>query len=106
MRVGAHVLDVVRAVISTAPLFHLYNSPSIANTGNCQLVLAEKLGTYHRLGAALDDAPGEAYDKVSLFFCHVCIFLFWRRVLEVGGIVDQVEKCMWWWIAGACCTLT
>lgn len=32
--------------------------------GNCQLVLAESLGNYHRLGATLDDAPGEAFDKV------------------------------------------
>lgn len=38
-------------------------------TGNCQLVLAEAMGKFRRLGTTLDDAPGEAYDKVSVISC-------------------------------------
>ena len=33
--------------------------------GHTQLVLMEKLGKYHLLGETLDDAAGEAYDKVA-----------------------------------------
>lgn len=33
--------------------------------GHCQMILAEKLGTYTLLGKTIDDAAGEAFDKVA-----------------------------------------
>lgn len=33
--------------------------------GHCQIVIAEELGKYVKLGETLDDAPGEAFDKVA-----------------------------------------
>ncbi len=33
--------------------------------GHCQILLAEKLGTYHKIGQTIDDALGESFDKVA-----------------------------------------
>ena len=33
--------------------------------GHCQLLIAESVGSYRRLGTTLDDAPGEAFDKTA-----------------------------------------
>ncbi|KNC76201.1 hypothetical protein SARC_11290 [Sphaeroforma arctica JP610] len=37
----------------------------LVSGGNCQLVLAEGVDEYRRLGQTLDDAPGEAFDKTA-----------------------------------------
>lgn len=37
----------------------------LTSGGHCLLLLAEALGRYRRLGTTLDDAPGEALDKVA-----------------------------------------
>ena len=33
--------------------------------GHCQLLIVEALGRYRRLGGSIDDAPGEAFDKIA-----------------------------------------
>ncbi|MDT8345339.1 MAG: tRNA (adenosine(37)-N6)-threonylcarbamoyltransferase complex transferase subunit TsaD, partial [Thermohalobaculum sp.] len=37
----------------------------LASGGHCQLIAVEGLGRYQRLGSTIDDAPGEAFDKVA-----------------------------------------
>ena len=37
----------------------------LASGGHCQLIAVEALGRYNRLGSTIDDAPGEAFDKVA-----------------------------------------
>lgn len=37
----------------------------LVSGGHCQLIAVEGLGTYHRLGGTIDDAPGEAFDKTA-----------------------------------------
>jgi N6-L-threonylcarbamoyladenine synthase len=37
----------------------------LVSGGHCQLLAVEGLGRYHRLGGTIDDAPGEAFDKVA-----------------------------------------
>ncbi|TVQ32325.1 MAG: tRNA (adenosine(37)-N6)-threonylcarbamoyltransferase complex transferase subunit TsaD [Geminicoccaceae bacterium] len=37
----------------------------LVSGGHCQLVLAEEVGRYRRLGTTIDDAVGEAFDKVA-----------------------------------------
>ncbi|MEO0762135.1 MAG: tRNA (adenosine(37)-N6)-threonylcarbamoyltransferase complex transferase subunit TsaD [Pseudomonadota bacterium] len=37
----------------------------LASGGHCQLIAVEGLGRYRRLGGTIDDAPGEAFDKVA-----------------------------------------
>jgi len=37
----------------------------LVSGGHCQCVLVEGLGQYHRLGGTIDDAVGEAFDKVG-----------------------------------------
>ncbi len=37
----------------------------LASGGHCQLVAVEGLARYRRLGGTIDDAPGEAFDKVA-----------------------------------------
>ncbi len=37
----------------------------LVSGGHCQLIAVEALGRYRRLGGTIDDAPGEAFDKVA-----------------------------------------
>ena len=37
----------------------------LASGGHCQLLAIEGLGRYARLGSTIDDAPGEAFDKIA-----------------------------------------
>lgn len=37
----------------------------LASGGHCQIIAIEGLGRYRRLGGTIDDAPGEAFDKVA-----------------------------------------
>ncbi len=37
----------------------------LVSGGHCQLLAVEGLGAYARLGGTIDDAPGEAFDKVA-----------------------------------------
>lgn len=37
----------------------------LVSGGHTQLLVAEDVGTYHRLGSTLDDAAGEAFDKTA-----------------------------------------
>ncbi|MGF1554013.1 MAG: tRNA (adenosine(37)-N6)-threonylcarbamoyltransferase complex transferase subunit TsaD [Paracoccaceae bacterium] len=37
----------------------------LVSGGHCQLLAVEGLGRYRRLGGTIDDAPGEAFDKVA-----------------------------------------
>jgi N6-L-threonylcarbamoyladenine synthase len=37
----------------------------LASGGHCQLLIVEGVGQYRRLGTTIDDAAGEAYDKVA-----------------------------------------
>ena len=37
----------------------------LVSGGHCQFVSVEALGCYRRLGGTIDDAPGEAFDKVA-----------------------------------------
>ncbi len=37
----------------------------LVSGGHCQLLVVEEVGRYRRLGATLDDAAGEAFDKVA-----------------------------------------
>ena len=37
----------------------------LVSGGHCQFVAAESVGRYHRLGTTIDDAVGEAFDKVG-----------------------------------------
>jgi len=37
----------------------------LASGGHCQLLAVEGVGTYRRLGSTIDDAVGEAFDKVA-----------------------------------------
>lgn len=37
----------------------------LASGGHCQLLVVEGVGRYHRLGTTIDDAAGEAFDKVA-----------------------------------------
>lgn len=37
----------------------------LVSGGHCQLVTVEGVGRYHRLGTTVDDAAGEAFDKVA-----------------------------------------
>ncbi|MEO1774564.1 MAG: tRNA (adenosine(37)-N6)-threonylcarbamoyltransferase complex transferase subunit TsaD [Pseudomonadota bacterium] len=37
----------------------------LVSGGHCQLIAVTGLGAYRRLGGTLDDAPGEAFDKVA-----------------------------------------
>lgn len=37
----------------------------LVSGGHCQLLMVEGLGRYRRLGATIDDAPGEAFDKIA-----------------------------------------
>jgi N6-L-threonylcarbamoyladenine synthase len=37
----------------------------LVSGGHCQFLIAEDAMTFHRLGGTIDDAPGEAFDKVA-----------------------------------------
>ena len=37
----------------------------LVSGGHCQLIAAAALGRYRRLGGTIDDAPGEAFDKIA-----------------------------------------
>ena len=37
----------------------------LVSGGHCQLLIAEGVGRYHRLGGTIDDAVGEAFDKTA-----------------------------------------
>ncbi|MEL6478477.1 MAG: tRNA (adenosine(37)-N6)-threonylcarbamoyltransferase complex transferase subunit TsaD [Pseudomonadota bacterium] len=37
----------------------------LVSGGHCQFLSVERLGRYRRLGGTIDDAPGEAFDKVA-----------------------------------------
>ncbi|KAF0138754.1 MAG: gcp [Rhodospirillaceae bacterium] len=37
----------------------------LVSGGHCQLLVVEGIGRYHRLGTTIDDAAGEAFDKVA-----------------------------------------
>ncbi|MBJ26663.1 MAG: tRNA (adenosine(37)-N6)-threonylcarbamoyltransferase complex transferase subunit TsaD [Rhodospirillaceae bacterium] len=37
----------------------------LVSGGHCQLLIVQGVGKYKRLGTTIDDAPGEAFDKVS-----------------------------------------
>ncbi len=37
----------------------------LVSGGHCQLLVTEGVGRYHRLGTTIDDAAGEAFDKVA-----------------------------------------
>jgi N6-L-threonylcarbamoyladenine synthase len=37
----------------------------LVSGGHCQLLVVEGVGRYHRLGATIDDAAGEAFDKAA-----------------------------------------
>jgi N6-L-threonylcarbamoyladenine synthase len=37
----------------------------LVSGGHCQLLVVEDIGRYHRLGATIDDAAGEAFDKAA-----------------------------------------
>src|SRR3954468_5136952 len=37
----------------------------LVSGGHCQLLVVEEVGRYHRLGATIDDAAGEAFDKAA-----------------------------------------
>ena len=37
----------------------------LVSGGHCQILAAEALGVYRRLGGTIDDAPGEAFDKIA-----------------------------------------
>jgi N6-L-threonylcarbamoyladenine synthase len=37
----------------------------LVSGGHCQFLLVRGVGDYHRLGGTIDDAPGEAFDKVA-----------------------------------------
>jgi N6-L-threonylcarbamoyladenine synthase len=37
----------------------------LVSGGHCQFIVVEGLGRYRRLGATIDDAPGEAFDKTA-----------------------------------------
>lgn len=37
----------------------------LTSGGHCQILAVEGVGRYHRLGATIDDAAGEAFDKVA-----------------------------------------
>ncbi len=37
----------------------------LVSGGHCQILVAESLGVYHKLGSTLDDALGEAFDKTA-----------------------------------------
>ena len=37
----------------------------LASGGHCQFLLAESAGQFRRLGGTIDDAPGEAFDKIA-----------------------------------------
>lgn len=37
----------------------------LVSGGHCQLLAVEGVGQYHRLGATIDDAAGEAFDKIA-----------------------------------------
>lgn len=37
----------------------------LVSGGHCQFIVVEGLGRYRRLGGTIDDAPGEAFDKVA-----------------------------------------
>jgi N6-L-threonylcarbamoyladenine synthase len=37
----------------------------LVSGGHCQLIAADGLGAYTRLGGTIDDAPGEAFDKIA-----------------------------------------
>ena len=37
----------------------------LVSGGHCQLIAVEALGVYRRLGGTIDDAPGEAFDKIA-----------------------------------------
>ncbi|WP_142850524.1 tRNA (adenosine(37)-N6)-threonylcarbamoyltransferase complex transferase subunit TsaD [Telmatospirillum sp. J64-1] len=52
----------------TARLTHQLAFPYLlllVSGGHCQLLLVEGVGRYRRLGATIDDAAGEAFDKVA-----------------------------------------
>ena len=52
----------------TARLTHKLQFPYLlllVSGGHCQLLVTEGVGTYHRLGTTVDDAAGEAFDKVA-----------------------------------------
>jgi N6-L-threonylcarbamoyladenine synthase len=52
----------------TARLTHAVEFPYLlllASGGHCQLLAIEDIGRYHLLGETLDDAAGEAFDKVA-----------------------------------------
>jgi N6-L-threonylcarbamoyladenine synthase len=37
----------------------------LVSGGHCQLIAADGVGAYARLGGSIDDAPGEAFDKIA-----------------------------------------
>lgn len=52
----------------TARLTHALERPYLlllVSGGHCQLVAVEGVGSYRRLGTTIDDAAGEAFDKVA-----------------------------------------
>jgi len=52
----------------TARLSNELNFPYLlllVSGGHCQLLIVEGVGQYHRLGTTIDDALGEAFDKVA-----------------------------------------
>jgi len=56
----AHALTVRLTAGTTFPYLLL-----LASGGHCQLLLVKGIAQYQRLGSTLDDAPGEAFDKVA-----------------------------------------
>jgi len=55
-----HALSVRLADLAPYPFLLL-----LVSGGHCQLLSVEGVGRYHRLGTTIDDAAGEAFDKIA-----------------------------------------
>ena len=60
----AHALTARLPGLATSPVEFPY-VVLLVSGGHCQCVLAEDVGHYRRLGGTMDDAVGEAFDKVG-----------------------------------------
>ena len=62
----------------------------LVSGGHCILAACEGFGRFHRLGEALDDSPGEAFDKVSrMLRLHLHPL---GRGLSGGAAIEAVAK--------------
>ena len=73
----------------------------LVSGGHCQLLLCEGVGLYTVLGGTVDDALGEAYDKVTIMTIKIKLFLLRRSWKRRTTAFPDVSAFLFWF--PVCC---